>query len=137
MTDYKLFQKYIDAFGSIYAAVSAVSKAARNIANKYDNVILHSEAITWVLTGERPPILERYNEIQERRKNPDIHIINEMLSYVDDKQVCECVKLSINRTKQNNHLIYIYKGISDENKKARVRILTRMIWYQIHEEQGE
>lgn len=126
------FRELSDKFGSAHAAVMYVVRAARKLAAKYDYIILDSEAISWVLTGERPKVVNKYIQCLDSRKTSDIAYIDDILSGVDDEEVCNCVKESIKESRSSNHLIYLYKGVLDDCKKARIRILTRIIWYNLH-----
>lgn len=130
--DNSKFQDYVDnCNGNIYAAVNYVAKAARTRAETHNNIILHSEAISWVLTGETPQIL---NDIDVAQSNHSyaLSYIDEVLSCVDDSDVCECVRMSLKYSKKSNHLIYVYNGVPDTERQARVRILVRMIWYHLN-----
>lgn len=131
--DFKRFRELTNQLGSPYAAVNYISSEARKLANKYDNIILHSEAIDWVVTGEMPDILKnnKYKRIPHRKSNLRSYM-DELLSYVDDEAVCESVRYSIYASKSSNHLIYVYKDVSDESRQTRVRVLTRMIWYNLN-----
>lgn len=122
-----------DQYGSPYAAANAAANAARDLVKLYDNKILDSEAISWCITGEAPKILatmqsnksipyERYVSYQ----------IDELLNYVEDPDVVESVRISFRESTIARHLIYVYNSRMDEPRRTRVRVLTRMIWYEFH-----
>lgn len=112
--------------GNKYKAVIYISKLARHRRKLVNYVITESEAITWVISGVKPDNL--YNRIKNnlKLKNDDVLPPYDRLVYIDDKDVVECVKISVKHSK-NNHLVYIYNEIKDKHRQARVRILTNMI----------
>lgn len=125
-TNKEQFDKLALQLGSPYAAVNFVAKSARNKLLATNNQILDSEAISWVLTGIAP-------ELRKRRKIYDysvtIRYIDDVLACVDDEEVCECVRNSYEQSLESKHLIYSYNNELDDDRKARVRVLTRMIWF--------
>ena len=117
------FQHIAKSFDSVYEATMYVAKTARRYAEKTNNRVLHSEAIDWVLTGETPEILN-----QSHRRA--ISYIDDLLSEVSDSLVCRSVRCSVYESTRNKHLIYRYIDVNDEPRRARVRVLTNMIWYR-------
>lgn len=131
MIDNKYLQKYIDKCnGNVFEATMMVASLARSLANKYDNRILHSEALTWILTGERPNIIDDDGNIKQ--KCASLSYLDDILFEVDDDEVCKCVRCSIAESNRSQNLVYMYNNITDEPRKARVRVLCRMIWYKTH-----
>ena len=126
-----VFQDCVDKLGDVYSATIYIAKEARRRAEATDNLLLHSEAISWVITGEKPSILSTVDNLPTK----DNYIqsqVNETLKYIDDLGVAESVKLSINSSISNKHLIYIYKDVPNDHQQARVRVLTNMLWYNLH-----
>lgn len=126
-----IFEEYVDRLGDVYSATIYVAKEARRRAESTDNLILHSEAISWVISGEQPAILSMKDK-SPTEANSIRSQVNETLAYVEDLGVCESVKLSINSSISNKHLIYIYKDVPDSNQQARVRVLTNILWYTLN-----
>lgn len=129
--DRHTYTELTDKVGNPYNAVSLIAAMARKLAEDNDNVISHSEALSWVLHGERPCLESRRRYIQNVTKHK-ISYIDDLLSGVDDNYVCDSVRRSVELSEKNRHLIYVYKDVDDEPRRARVRILTRMIWYDLH-----
>ena len=131
MIDNTYLESYINKCdGDIFKATVTVAKLARSLANKYDNRILHSEALTWILTGERPDIIDDNGNIKHIRRN--ISYLDDILCEVDDEEVCKAVRQSISQSNHQQNLVYLYNTITDNPRQARVRILCRMIWYKTH-----
>lgn len=128
----KEFDELANQLGSPYAAVDYVAKTARKLMKEVEYPIQESEAISWVLTGEKPEAKGR------KRSSFDwpINIVDDILSGVDDKEVCSSVRESYQESMKVHHLIYCYHTELDDARKARVRILLNMVWYNIQQEGG-
>ena len=126
----KEFDQLAEALGSTFAAVNFIAKLAREKREQSNYSLLESEAISWVLTGKEPP--------KNRYPKSDIlhHVfeISDLLSEIDDEEVAESVWQSYEISLKEHHLIYQYQEGMCEGQKARVRILSRMIWYNIQQE---
>ena len=116
-----------------YAAVYMIAKEARRRAEKCNNLISHAEALSWVLTGTKPETLVRAEmRGQSMSDNSNIQdFIDSYISLVDDREVAEAARDSINQTIREANLVYMYSKIQDEPRRSRVRIITRMLWDQI------
>lgn len=135
MIDVDQLKPFIKLCGNKYAATRYVAKEARKLAEEYDNVISHAEALTWVLTGEIPKdILSYYQDMVKLKRHRSLSAAYELIEYVLDEDIKESVVESYIRSLRAGHLIYYYHGVYDEYKQARVRILTRMVWDELHEQ---
>lgn len=118
-----------------YEAVRMIAAEARKRANQCNNLISHSEAISWVLTGEKPSKLV----VAERRGKNLMSdslvtdILQDTLCMIDDIQIQRAVESSVKKTIRAKDLVYTYNNIQDESRQARVRVLTRMTWDKILE----
>lgn len=117
--------------GSRYAATMLVAKDARKLAEYFDNVITHAEALDWIISGIVPKIISNYKEIIQLRDNGYLNVASSILSNVEDEAVKQSVIESIKRSKQEDHLIYFYEEVYDVPRQARIRILVRMIWHKL------
>ena len=122
------FNTYVQALGSNYAAILYICGVARRRMKRVNNCISESEAISWIITGVEPKYLHQKLEYAETRKNLDIIYANDRLLYIDDIDVRESTRETILVSKKEKHLIYKYKDVLDESRKARVRILSNLIW---------
>lgn len=132
MTNYfeqhALFEKYVKALGSKFAAVVYVSKLARQRAKSVDNCILESEALSWVLTGVEPKAVAIWRTRKNKKEELAKVYAKDRLMYVEDIDVRSAVEDSIDESIKGSHLIYLYNNVRDKDRQARVRILSRMIW---------
>lgn len=127
------FDALADKVGSPFAAVKYIAQSARQKRQSVDYRVLESQAITWVLTGIQPKLSKRHLNVSDWYNLP---YLDEVLSCVDDDDVAASVRESYSESMKAHHLIYYYHQSLNEHQKARVRVLTRMIWYNIEQEGG-
>ena len=96
------------------------------MANEYEDQILHSEAITHALHGTKPKLKHIVKWESEAAE------IRDIFCSIEDKDICDAVYDSFYASREAHNLVYRYNGIRDEYKKARVRILTKMLWYSLY-----
>lgn len=115
------FRRILEKSVNPYADVTMVFRQARKLADDHNNEILHSKAITHILHGTEPAPKEM------KRSEREAEIIRDFFCSIEDKEVCDAVYDSYYEGKQNSNLVYVYNGITDEARKARVRILVKML----------
>ena len=130
-TDYTQFDKYVELFGSKFAAINYVALLARHRRSKVHNCITESQALAWVVTGVEPEDIQIYYKKQAQYRNRKSLYVQDRLMYIEDEEVREDVRNIISEAIQSHHLIYTYKYVSDECRQARVRILSNMIWDEL------
>lgn len=130
-TDNTQFNKYVKACGSKFAAIMYVSKLARRRMKAVDNCIPESKALLWIVTGIEPPAVAEWRDAKAHRVDRIESYVEDRINYIDDIDVRKAVARSIEQSKQANHLIYRYQGVPDTCRRARVRILCRMIWDEL------
>lgn len=129
------FEQYVKLCGGRYSATVFVAMKARQLAEKYGNIISHAEALTWILSGKIPDCLFDYkSKIKQRELRPFLHA-KEYLDNVIDVQVRESVWNSLIKSRNEGHLIYHYEDIYDKDRQARVRILSKKLWYEMKQEE--
>lgn len=139
LNDLELLSALETKCGNRYAAIKFICYKARKLNKQYNNHLLDSKVISWVLTGEKPNSAIYYDEQIELDKRFHLSlelkhvlsVLDEYLCYVDDIAVSKSVRLSIRASQQARHLVYVYHEIQDEFQSSRVRVLTRMIWYSL------
>ena len=131
------FEKYVEAFGNIFAAINYVSDVARRRRNRVYNCISESQALTWVVSGIEPKDLYKNYKLRLQYLHRIDLYIEDRLCYIEDADVRDAVASSIAISQENRHLIYKYNSIEDEYIQARVRIICRMIWDEIQRLEAE
>ena len=124
----KFFEKYENALGSKFAAIVYVSKLIRKKREEVGCCITESEALAWLITGVEPNKVKRWRNGELRRERRAATYAKDRLLYVDDKEVRSAVEKTLLESSKVEHLIYFYNNLQDESRKARVRILSNIIW---------
>ena len=120
------FLKFLETQPNKYQLVLDVAREARVMANDYEDLVLHSEAITHSLHGTRPKLKNMHRWESEASE------IRDMFCSIEDKEVCDAVYDSFYASKELHRIVFIYDDVTDAPRKARVRILTRMLYRSIY-----
>nr|DAE37501.1 MAG TPA: hypothetical protein [Caudoviricetes sp.] len=129
--DSKNFKVWVERCnGNVYRAVYELGQSAAKRVKDCNNKISNSEAISWVLNGDKPDY-EHRRAYWDTKKAIIEQYIDTNLELVDDKQIRKCVRSSVWDSLNHRYLLYDYKGVDDEPRRARIRILTKLIWYEI------
>ena len=117
--------------GCRFTAINYVTKTARSHIDSIepDECISDYDAIQWALTCTRPNIRKKKIRYKLDEDMSQEQYLNEILCYVDDEEICEAVRETYECSNKLRHLIYVYNSIYDDDRKARVRILSNMVWY--------
>lgn len=134
--DKKLFDQLSSKCGSSFAAIQQLAKSSRQKMIQSNNVISESEALTWALTSVQPEDLKKRMKIKETLQNVyqpvrfyQEQYMEDLLASVDDIDIRHSVRESFVKSKEAGHLIYMYINELSDGNKARVRILTNLVWY--------
>lgn len=129
--DSKNFKVWVDRYnGNVYKAVYELGQAAAKRVKDCNNKISNAEGISWVLNGHKPDY-EHRRAYWDTKKAIIEEYIATNLELIDDKKICKCVRSSVWNSLNHRYLLYDYKGVDDESRRARIRILTKLIWYEI------
>ncbi len=125
--DDETFRRQLESTTNIYTELRKIAASAREMSARYNNKILHSEAITHVIQETKPDI----QYIESYQNEYEANYIRETFCYIDDKEVCNAVYDSFYESKKKKNLIFLYNSIEEPERQARVRVLTRMLWYKL------
>ena len=120
------FRKFLEVQDNKYGLILGVARQAKELSEDYDDLILHSEAITHTIHGTKP----RLKDIT--RWETEAFEIKDMFCSIEDVQVCNAVYDSFYASKEEGNLLYVYNNIENPFIQARVRILTRLLWDNLH-----
>lgn len=119
------FRKFLES-ANPYNTIQCIANSARKLCRTHNN-LLESEAITHIIHNTEPD-----NKIYASARDEYIASqIKELFCYIDDKAICDAVYDSFYESKNKNNLIYIYNQVTEPNKQARIRVLTRILWYKL------
>lgn len=116
---------------NVFEAVKLISSCADYISKSTFHKVDESDAIEWIMNREYPKFEDLLSYPQSKQHLIDTYI-STYTELVDDTQVKASVKLSIYSSYRSRKLKFIYAFVSDEYRRSRVRILTRMIWYALY-----
>lgn len=134
LTEYKDLEagisKHVKAcHGNKYEACVTISKQANHLVDKSNNSIFGSEAISWAITGQPPKDIEKRMRQHMNLAVPKSEYVKGLMSCIDDDNILECVNQSYAQSVRIGHLTFYYPVKISKGLKARVRVLTRMCWY--------
>lgn len=129
--DNTIFDKYVKACGSKFAAIMYVSKIARRRRMKVDGCITESQALAWVITGVEPKEVSMWRNNELTQDDKALIYAEDRIMYIEDLDIHDAVLHSITESRQAGHLIYRYKGLKNPYKKSRLRIICNMIWAEM------
>lgn len=126
-------QKYLDVYcGDQFKACNAMCFDAFRLYRESGSCLSNNEALSWALTGKAPDIKERAKQHMNLTVQRTKYMKN-LLSYVDDDDVVTCVEESFSQSVRLGNLTFFYPVKIESSKKARVRVLTRMCWFNRYE----
>ena len=120
------FRKFLEVQDNKYGLILGVARQAKELSEDYDDLILHSEAITHTIHGTKP----RLKDIT--RWESEAFEIKDMFCSIEDVSVCNAVYDSFYASKEAGNLLYVYNNIESPYVQGRVRILTRILWDKLH-----
>ena len=122
------FDEFAKSVGNRFDAVYAVGKAARKRAQDLDNVISHSEALSWLISGVAPSVLRR-RDYAQMQFDKLCEYIDRELSIVSNVNVRRAARASTLASIQAHHLMYKYTSEgTNEGDNTRVRIWTNKLY---------
>lgn len=129
--DNEVFKEYRNACGGDkFAAVRCIAKSARKLAKESEYAILDSSALAAILRKKHPKDIER--RIKNLKDTEADRVLDNILDYINDMDVLESVIASMKESVKNRNLVYVYNEIKSEDTRARVRILCKIIWEDLH-----
>lgn len=121
--------------GDRYRAVHRICNKAEELGRSVDYCLTESECIVWALSNEEPKNLEDRKRQHMNAIKHRTHYLEDLLGYIEDDDIIEAVRTSYDMSIRIDSLTFYYNNIKDKFKKVRVRVLTRMCWYNRYNEQ--
>lgn len=120
------FRQKLNNSASIYELVNEVASKARKLAEDTDNVILHSESLSYICRELDIDMsqFKRLTDYEER-------YLREQFCYIDDPAVKDSVRESFKRSKESGKLTFVYCDVASKSKRSRIRVITRMLYYTL------
>jgi hypothetical protein len=120
------FRQKLNNSTSIYELVNEVASKARKLAEDTDNVILHSESLSYICR-ELDIDLSQFKRLTDYEER----YLREQFCYIDDPAVKDSVRESFKRSKESGKLTFVYCDVASKSKRSRIRVITRMLYYTL------
>jgi len=134
----KLFEdKYLSENENIFEAINIWSNDSEKLKAKYQNRLSSNEALSAILNGNLPDNLDRRIMVRDSEKRYADRYIQEALTQIDDYDIKVSVSQSMSCSRSENHLVFVYLDSLTEAQKARVRVISRLIWYNLYPTKGK
>lgn len=130
-------RRYLAKFdGDQFAACRAACSDAENVLKSCKGALDEWEALNFAFSGTKPSLLHVRKRAKQKMnlQAPKTEYMKNLLSYVDDDSVVECVEQSFSQSVRLGSLTFYYPIKVNPGQKARARVLTRMCW---HNRQGD
>ena len=125
--------EYMHRCDSPFELILGVSSIAREKCKEWEGLISESEALTWVMQNKEPEIVKHFKgKVPTKEEaldyNSRLSYLKDFLSQIDDEDIRSAVKDSYIASLHNRNLVYRYNNIKSTSLKARVRVLSKMLW---------
>ena len=133
----RLFEdQYLSQTSNTFEAINMWVKDSKQIEAKYQNRLSSNESLSSALTQKVPDNLDRRKLVKDVESQYIDRYIREALSQIDDKDVRISVLQTLNHSRLEKNLVFVYLDILSDFQKSRVRIISRLIWYNLYPKKG-
>lgn len=128
--------KYESKCSSTFEAINKWADDANKLNDKYQGRLEPCECLETALTGELPDDFDNRQLVKLCEVRYVYRYIQAELTQIDDEAVKVSVKFSIEATIFDKNLVFKYRNNLSEGQRARVRIITRMLWNNLCDKKG-
>lgn len=133
---YKLFDAaYASSCENIYEAVNNFAQDARSAQKEHNDKLSNSESLTYVLTKVLPDTFMLRSFVKDAPNRYAFRYVREVTSQIDDPDVRVSVIASMIFSFKQNNLTYKYLLNLSKSQRDRVKIICKMIWYNLYPEE--
>ncbi len=128
----RLFEtRYNSKYENTFEAVKHWYDDAQRLKRISNNKLSNSEALNAALTGKLPQNYISRRSIDLAESEYIDRYIREAVSQIDSIDIQKSVLVSMNISRKNRKLIFAYSSKLTSSEKSRVRIIDRLIWYNL------
>lgn len=128
--------KYLDQTDNVFEAINTWYDESCKLNSKYQGRLLDSEALSYSLIDKIPDDVNCRKFVKFSESSYKFKYIEEALNQIDDKDIKLAVNKSLYKSIKEKNLVFDYLKILTEAQKARVRIICRMVWYNLYPKKG-
>lgn len=133
----KLFEtKYMQTCDNVFEALNLWSQDAKTLEHKTRSLLSSNEALNACLDSKLPDNFNQRILISRAEKMYIDRYIKEALSQIDDIDVKKSVCYTLIKSRQLDNLVFVYLDNLSTSQKSRVRIISRMVWYNLYSTKG-
>lgn len=114
--------------GDQFKACNAMCNEAEKLHKKYP-VFDGKECLVYALTGKLPVSLHDKERQYMNLTVPKTSYMKNLLEYIDNDDIVTCVEESFAQSVRLGSLTFYYPVSISSEDKTRVRVLTRMCWF--------
>lgn len=114
--------------GDQFKACNAMCNEAEKLHKKYP-VFDGKECLVYALTGKLPVSLHDKERQYMNLTVPKTSYMKNLLEYIDNENIVTCVEESFAQSVRLGSLTFYYPVLIPSEDKTRVRVLTRMCWF--------
>lgn len=128
------YDKFLEIYpqDNIFSSINSWVDDSKKLQVKTSNRLSDSEALSACLTGELPKNLRNRRIVTYAEASYELRYIKEVVSQIDDNKVKYSCLQSLYKSKQAKNLIYVYPVPLTKYQKSRVRVICRLVWYNLY-----
>lgn len=126
------FEQLSNTMGNQYKAVNHIIDTARDIMEA-NTSILESQALTWAITGEKPQSIVDTEQAVNTLYKDFNSLLHNVLCEISDSKIRLCVLRTYKYSKAHNRLIFVYLPNMSDSAQAKIRVISRILWYNQNE----
>ena len=130
------YDKYMNQTNNVFDAINLWVDESNSLNSKYLNKLSDAEALSSVLNGKLPENINNRKVVKEVEANYASRYIDEVLSEIDDNLIKISIMKSLDLSKLKKNLVFKYADGLSRAQKARVRIVCKLIWYNLYPMKG-
>ena len=121
---------------NVFEALNLWSQDATTLRYKTRSLLSSNETLNACLDNKLPENFNQRILISRAEKMYIDRYIREALSQIDDKDVKKSVCYTLIKSRQLDNLVFVYLDNLSTSQKSRVRIISRMVWYNLYSTKG-
>mgnify|MGYP002625315442 CR=1 FL=1 len=134
----ELFEtKYLSRTDNIFEAINLWANDSEKLRAQYQNRLDSNEVLSASLTRKLPENLDRRILVKDADQRYVDKYIREALTQIDDESIRISVLQTLNHSRSENHLVFRYLENLTCGERSRVRVISRLIWYNLYPKEGK
>lgn len=129
--------QYLSKTSNVFEAINLWVDDSKELEASYQTRLSSSEALSSLLTHSFPKNLDRRKFVKDSDTRYVKAYIREVLSQIDDYEIRISVLQTLNHSMSEKNLVFVYLDKLSDAQRARVRIISRLVWYNLYPKKGK